>query len=332
MNILFYCPFKFNLKSKNISSLGGIETLNVDLSKELIKRKFNIYLATFCKKKIIKNGVINIPIDIIKRNNHNYNFDVIISSNDAKIFDFYKNSKKILWMHNTLSLEKAFRKKKLFSILKNKITAVFVSNYLNKKTSKLYSFNNREVISNFLSPFFFPKKINYNRKKIFVWSVQRNKGLANVIDLWIKKIFPINKDAKLFIFGIDLKEVSLKKKFFQKYNIFFYGRVSKNKLKSIYTKSLAMICLGYDETFCLNAIEANSCGLPIITFGKTALKEFTLHNKNGFLINNFNDLENRILNLSTSKVNKNIVNYCYNNSKKFNLQKIISQWLKVIKI
>ena len=136
----------------------------------------------------------------------------------------------------------------------------------------------------------------------------------------------------MFIFGIDLKEIYLKKKFFQKYNIFFYGRVSKNKLKLIYTESLAMICLGYDETFCLNAIEANSCGLPIITFGKTALKDFTIHNKNGFLINNFKDLENKILNLSTSKVNKNIVNYCYNNSKKFNLQKIISQWLKVIKI
>ena len=114
MNILFYCPFKFDLNSKNIKLLGGIETLNVDLCKELIKKKFNIHLATICKRKIIKNGVINIPIDIIKRNNHDYNFDVIISSNDSKIFDFYKNSKKILWMHNTLSLEKAFRKKKYF--------------------------------------------------------------------------------------------------------------------------------------------------------------------------------------------------------------------------
>ena len=93
-----------------------------------------------------------------------------------------------------------------------------------------------------------------------------------------------------------------------------------------------MICLGYDETFCLNALEANSCGLPIITFGKTALKDFTINNKNGFLINNFIDLENKILDLSVSKVNKDIINYCYNNSKKFHLNKIISQWFKVIRI
>ena len=93
-----------------------------------------------------------------------------------------------------------------------------------------------------------------------------------------------------------------------------------------------MICLGYDETFCLNALEANSCGLPIITFGKTALKAFTINNKNGFLINDYMDLEKKILDLSSSKIDKDIINYCYNNSKKFHLNKIISQFLKIIKI
>ena len=55
MNILFYCPFKFNLNSKNISSLGGIESLNVDLCKELAKKKiYKIFLATYCKNEIKK--------------------------------------------------------------------------------------------------------------------------------------------------------------------------------------------------------------------------------------------------------------------------------------
>ena len=60
-----------------------------------------------------------------------------------------------------------------------------------------------------------------------------------------------------------------------------------------------MICLGYDETFCLNALEANACGLPVITFGKTALNEIIKHNKNGFIVNNFDDMAkslNKILN------------------------------------
>ena len=60
-----------------------------------------------------------------------------------------------------------------------------------------------------------------------------------------------------------------------------------NKLNDIYNKSSIAICLGYDETFCLNAIEANSCGLPVLTFGKTALNEIVRHNHNGFVVDNF---------------------------------------------
>ena len=93
-----------------------------------------------------------------------------------------------------------------------------------------------------------------------------------------------------------------------------------------------MICLGYDETFCLNALEANSCGLPILTLGKTSLKDLIINNKNGFFVDSFDALSNKILELSNSKINKNIINYCYNYSKNFYLDKIISKWLQVIKL
>ena len=48
-----------------------------------------------------------------------------------------------------------------------------------------------------------------------------------------------------------------------------------------------MICLGYDETFCLNAIEANACGLPVITFGETVLKDIIKNNYNGFIVKDY---------------------------------------------
>jgi len=90
-------------------------------------------------------------------------------------------------MHNSLPIEKSIRKNKFFSIIRNKITVVFVSNYLKNKTSKLYLFNKRTVIKNFLSRNFQIKKLNYDRKQIIVWSVQRNKGLNETIQMWIKK-------------------------------------------------------------------------------------------------------------------------------------------------
>ena len=103
LNILFFCPFKFNLQSKNLDKLGGIETLNYNLAIKLANiTNFNIFLATYTKKKIIKKKVTNLSID--KLYDEKYTFDVVISSNASKIFNKYPNSKKIYWMHNTLAI------------------------------------------------------------------------------------------------------------------------------------------------------------------------------------------------------------------------------------
>ena len=70
---------------------------------------------------------------------------------------------------------------------------------------------------------------------------------------------------------------------------------------------------------CLNALEANSCGLPIITFGKTALKKYSISNYNSIIAENFDDLENKIFYLlSLNKYKKNkLIKDSFNHSKKF---------------
>ena len=304
MNILFYCPLVINLNDIRNYPLGGIESLNIELAKEIAKTKHKVYLASFTKKAFSKDNVLNIPIKNILNKHNQYSFDMIISSNDPSIFEKYKNSKKFFWMHNTLSLEKSLRKRKLLPLLTNKITTIFVSKYLRNITSRLYLFNKNIVIPNFLSQQFTSIKINSKRKPIFVWSVQREKGLKETIQTWIDQIYPIDNKAKLYVLGINKMPNWFKSKSFQKKNIQFFCRISKNKLKEIYQKSMGMICLGYDETFCLNALEANSCGLPVITFGKTALNEMIIDKKNGFIINDFDDLEkkiNYIINLKKTK-------------------------------
>ena len=316
MNILPSCPSKFNLESKNLKKLGGIESLNLELAKSLSKDKNNVTLATDCKKTIIKNNITNIPIYKLKNNAKNYSFDTIISSNDTSLYSYFKKSKKILWLHNKLQIEKSIRKENFFSINYHRPYVVFVSNYLHNFTSNFLLFKKKFVISNFLLNSFIIKKMNFNRKKIFVWSVQRDRGLSELIEIWINKI----SKSKLT--------------FLRSKNIFFYGRVSKLKLKKTYLNSLAMICLGYDETFCLNALEANSCGLPIITLGKTALKDYSISNYNSIIAKNFNDLENKIFYLlSLSKHKKNIlIRNSFNHSKKFQLNIIYKLWVKLFRV
>ena len=311
-NTLIYYNTKENLNKKK---LGGIETLNINLFKVLKKHRNKCHISNKITKKICK----------IKWNN-------IISSNDAKIFDKVNAQNNYLWLHNKLQVEKAIRKKQIFSIIRNKINAVYNSKYLYDNTSKLYFFNKNLVIPNFLSKEFENVSVNYNRKPFFVWSVQRNKGLDKVIDIWINDIYPKNKKFKLFIFGIsksNLDKYNLKR--LSNYNVYYKGRVNKQTLIGFYRKSLAMICLGYDETFCLNAIESFACGLPIITFGYTAVAEISTQ-QNSFKISNYNDIAKLIIQIANMnlKSRKKLINNCIKFSRNYHLNLIINKWLKLI--
>ena len=334
MKILINCPSNFNISSQFIKKIGGIETLNLDLAKLLSRKKINITLSSYCKKKIKKNKILNIPIDLIKKKSHRYNFDTIISSNDSTIFNYFPNSDKFLWLHNQLQIEKSIRKKQFISIFKNKPNVVFVSSFLKSITSRIYPFKSTYIIPNFLTSEFTKTKLsNITREPIFVWSVQRDRGLNDTIEMWIKKIFPKSKKAFFYILGLNELNQKYDIKFLRSRNIIFLGRVSKKKLKEIYFKSTAMICLGYDETFCLNALEANSCGLPIISFGKSALKDFVKNNFNGFIVENYEQLSSKILfllNLNSLK-KKKIINNSILNSKKYNPNIIINHWLNLLK-
>ena len=308
MKILIYVNTSQNLR--NNSKLGGIEILNFELAKYLNKK--NKVLITNNLSKKIKQT----------------NWDIVISSNESKIFNYVKANKKILWIHNKMQIEKAVRKRQIYSYIKNKPYAIFVSNFLEKQTSKFYPFKKRYIINNFLDSKFENVKRVYVREPIITWSVKREKGLNELIDWWIKSILPNKPEAKLYIFGINKNNYKKLKKF----NIYYFGNVKKSTLIKYYKISTAMICLGYDETFCLNAIESMSCGQPVLSFKKTALNNLVKNNINGFKVNNFKDLSDKILlllNIKSSK-RKILINKTQNYSKKYYFKNVITKWEKII--
>ena len=333
INILINCTSKFNFTTSSLKKIGGIESLSFNLAKNLSNKNHKITLSSDCNKIAFRNNIRNLPLKLIKKDPNKYNFHIIISSNDSTIFSFFPDSKKILWLHNPLQIEKSLRKGQFFHILKNRPTVVFVSDYLRKLTSSFYFFKQKVVIPNFLTSDFITKIKIKKRKPIFVWSVQRDRGLLNTIDMWIEHIHPISNKAKFYILGINTNPTKYKKRYLESKNIFFLGRISKAKLRNVYLEATAMICLGYDETFCLNALEANSCGLPVITFGKSALHELIQDNYNGFIVNNFNELSDKILYFSkiSAKNEKKIRNNALLFSKKYHLKNIIYRWLNLLK-
>ena len=310
MKILLFVNTIQNFKNHN--SLGGIEILNYELYKYL-KKKHKIILSNILSKKILT-----------------VNWDIVISSNDSRIFNQVKTKRKILWLHNKLQLEKAFRKKQLFSLLFNNIEAIFVSKYLNENTSRLYNFSKRTVIPNFLPSIFEKKKFSKNKKNkknLFVWSVQRKLGLDELINVWKKKIYSLNSNCELHIFGVNYKNNKQ-----IKYNIFCHGKIPRQKLLNFYKKSIGMICLGYDETFCLNAIEAMKMGLPIVSLGKTALNEIIEDKKNGYLTDNINNIDKPIFNLINLDKSRreSLSKYCIKFASNYNSNIIFKDWEKLI--
>lgn len=310
MKILLYVNTSQNLDNSNY--LGGIEILNYELYKYL-KKKHKIILSNILSKKILT-----------------VNWDIVISSNDSRIFNQVKTKRKILWLHNKLQLEKAFRKKQLFSLLFNNIEAIFVSKYLNENTSRFYNFSKRTVIPNFLPSIFEKNKFSKNKKKkknLFVWSVQRKLGLDELINVWKKKIYSLNSNCELHIFGVNYKNNKL-----IKYNIFCHGKIPRQKLLNFYKKSIGMICLGYDETFCLNAIEAMKMGLPIVSLGKTALNEIIEDKKNGYLVDNINNIDKPIINLINLDTPRkdSLSKYCVKFASNYNSNIIFKDWEKLI--
>lgn len=311
--ILIYVPTKSNLNLP--TKLGGIKSLNYNLFKFLKKNNFNV--------KLVKD---------LSLKDKNTIWDIVISSNDASIFSILIAKKKILWLHNLLQIEKAFRKKQIWSIIKNKIDTVFVSKYLKEHTSSLYFFSTKLVIENFLDSTFHNLKKNYKRKPIFIWSTRRKKGLNDLISSWVENNLLL-ENSQLHIFGIKKNEINFKDIYLKKYNIYIHGFVDKKTLVKYYSKSSGIICLGYDETFCLNAIEGNASGLPILTFGLSNLKNIVFNKKNGYVIDNFKNLINRILYIKNLKISNKIklINSCYNHSLKYYPDKSIKKWIKIVK-
>ncbi len=146
-----------------------------------------------------------------------------------------------------------------------------------------------------------------NKNAIFYSRYDRNGKY--VIDIW-KKIFPqLNNNTELYINSEILNEDDL-----QKYNIKKKIYMEKNKLIDFLSNFRILIIPGHKgEVFCNVAEEAKALCIPIVTMGIGALSERVIDNYNGYVCNNFQDFEKKILTLMNNdeiylKFKKNLYN------------------------
>ena len=110
----------------------------------------------------------------------------------------------------------------------------------------------------------------------------KGKDLFYKILLNLEKL---NNNFEVNIFGEDKDNFFIDKK----YKVKFLGHVDNDKkLVQIYNSAKVFIVTSRFESFCQTALEAQSCGVPVVSFKTSGLLDIIINNKTGYLINNFN--------------------------------------------
>lgn len=143
---------------------------------------------------------------------------------------------------------------------------------------------------------------------LYVGSINRQKGVHNLIDAYLKIMDKTDWKLKLCIgeFNNDIELLehikTLANRYKEKIKLIDFPSISK--LPEIYHNSTCF-CLIQDKyspiaQFSYPSVWALSCGLPIISLNQGALIDYIKDEENGFLCNNIEDIPEKMLKITQS--------------------------------
>ncbi len=285
---------EYSFKDLNNFKIRGSESSIINLSQKISEFGNDVVVFNNSKYEINKHKYSWLNLDRIK--NYTNSFDIVISNNDNHILSKFNSKKKFVLSHSILSLEKAFRKKQLFSYFKNRPKYIFLGKYHKKKMSKLFSLFGYQTLNYAVDDIFNKplKKFKINNDHAFFTSRQ-DRNLDILIDIWKNNVFKIRNKSKLFITPISLN--------LKKFNIFNRKLLEKKKYINEIKKSRMVILPGHKaELFCIAAMEASELNLPIVTMGIGSLSERVDHGITGLISKNKYDFSKNIIELYENKV------------------------------
>lgn len=155
-------------------------------------------------------------------------------------------------------------------------TLVANSKYIARRIKKFWNRDAMVIYSPVNTQRFFPPETEIERKDFYVFFsrlVQYKRA-----DIAIDACMALGK--KLVVIGGGPDEKDLKKKAAKNKNIFFAGRASDEQVRKYLYECKALIFCA-EEDFGLTPLEAQSCGAPVIAFGKGGATETVVENKTG---------------------------------------------------
>ncbi len=202
---------------------------------------------------------------------------------------------------------------------------------LNKDESNYYKSNNTEVIPNPLT--FYPESTSNLSSSTIITAgrIAHVKGYDILIDIW-KIIAETNTDWRLHIFGdgepnyVQQLQDKINKEGLQD-NVVLKG--STSDIKGEMLKSSIFVMTSHNECFPLVLLEAQACGLPIVSFDCPYGPRNIIDQDTGVLIPVYDNkaFASSLIQLMNNKERmKEMGNNARENSAKYQLQSIMNLW------
>lgn len=336
--------------------IGGTDYCQLFVAQQFLnKYKVVIYTREVLNiDERFKQVVVEDEFDSIKKANSEV--DIFLWVAKFPIEELYReisnsNLKVIAWVHNYIN----YKTIKLLRDTDNIKRVVFVGqqhydSYIDDRLIEKSTF-----IYNIVPYVEREKRIlnNSEKKVVYIGAMAKSKGFHVLAKAW-KKIVADVPEAKLYVMGsvqlydrtIKMGKFGIAKKeyedMFMPYlldkngnimsSVTFMGTVGVEKYDVFRSTYVGVPNpSGLTETFCLSAVELESCGVPIATYRGYGLLDTVKHNFTGLQSRNSKQLANNIIKLlSAEDFNMELGNNAVEYVKKFDTQKIMPEWFGLI--
>lgn len=270
-----------------------------------------------------------------------YNFDYIIDIDT--IHSFFSipatiglKTKVISWEHFNFYSDLGVRRRRWGRILAAKYAHRIVTLTNEDREAFLENIRVRAKIDYIYNPTPYPnEKRNECTSKIAI-SIGRltnQKGFDKLLNIW-QKIEEKNKEWILYIIGSgENREKLLEQKEELNLKRVIFIENTEN-IKEYYKKASIYLMSSRFEGLPMTLIEAQSFGLPIISYDiKTGPREIITNGKNGYLIENDNQdlfIEKVLELIKNEEKLQKFSKEAYRSSKKYILENIIDKWREIL--
>ena len=343
----------------NMSAAGGSERVTSIIANELHKCGHDVSILSICgNEKIFYSLDKNINVQVLYPGVEDINSKLKIMEIIRKSYTYHKKNKtaviidvfasrslvsipikyllkikNITWEHFNYTVKEGLNPlgRKLSCYFSNAIITLTYEDTL------LYQQDNRvrgliDYIYN-PTPYVTNKKNSLKNKQIItVGRLTYQKGYDMLLDIWsqVEKVC----DWKLIIVGDgeDREALISKSRKLCLENIEFTGKISH--VDELYLKSSIYVSTSRFEGLPMCMIEAQSFGLPIVSFEcKTGPSEIVKNNRSGFLIEqgDINSFSDKLLELINSPdLLFSFSNQAKQDSERFDISSIISKWNQIL--